>query len=335
MKRSSLITLLVATTMLVGCAVKSTTGGTTPGEASSGFMGLSKTDDITVETGAAFKDKSQVVIGSFQVTFLEEKRASNKAGGGLLGNGFGGKSTAKLDLVGVTPAYMQAITEAVYQDFLGKLASSGYSVADRGALVAHPDFTGVSADVSPKREESSFFGGDVTQTTVAPQAIGKIYGGGFGFSNPSMGAALFAEKANTPVLFVNYTVDFANMAGGHGGYFKTTSSVEVGQGISVPPGSGVTIIGGQSGTFSTTVGSVKLGQPVFSTTTFGEVVNTTTDTEAGVETAMNVIGVLGGIGSNQTRSFEVRANPDSYAQVSANVMGDANTKLIGKMVALR
>lgn len=334
MTKHTVIALLLASTMLTACAVQSTSGGTAPDEAKGGLFGLASADDLQVETAGAFKDKKEVVIGSFQISFLEEKKASKKAGGGLMGNGFGGKSSAHLELTGLDTARFQAITEAAYADFVKKLQAAGYSVTDRTALANHEDFKGVSSEASPQREESSFFGSSVTQTTVAPKAIDRIYAGGFGFSNSLTGAAVVAEKTKVPVLFVTYTVDFAN-AGGHGGAWTMTSSVEVGQGISVPPGGGVTIVGGHMGTFSSAVGSVKLGQPVYSKTTFGEVVGTTSDAAVGLEAAVNVIGALGGVGTNQSRSFEVKANPAKYSEVTTKVLGDANSKLVDKMAALR
>ena len=334
MKLSRALLITTSLVLLAACSVQGKSGGTTPGEAKDGFMGLSTASDVKTDTEAAFKGQSNVIIGSFQITYLEEKKASAKAGGGLMGNGFGGKSKAHVTLKNITTEQEQAITDAIYTDFIGKLQQAGYTVYDRAALVEHEDFKGVTSDVSPKREESSFFGGDVTQTTIAPTAIGRTYGGGFAFSHPIAGAAGFATKTKTPVLFVNYTVDFAN-AEGSGGYFSSTSSVEVGQGISIPPGGGVQLIGGQSGTFSTSNGSITLGQPVYSKETFGDVVGTTTDAEAGLEAAVNVIGLLGGIGSNQTRSFDINADPARYTAITQTVLAEANTKLVNKMKALR
>lgn len=327
--------LLAATTMLAACAVQGTSSGTAPEEASGGLFGMSKAEDLTVDTAAAFKDKKEVVIGSFQIAFLEEKKASNKAGGGLFGSGFGGKSSANMTLVGLDTPRFQAITEAAYADFVQKLQAAGYTVVDRSTLAAHEDFKNVSSEVSPREEEGDLFGFGVTQKVVAPKAIGKLYAGGFGFSNPQVGAIGFADKTGTPVLFVNYTIDFANKSGGHGGYWSNSSSLEVGQGLSVPPGGGISFVGGQAGTFSSANGSIKLGQPVFSTDTFGEVVNTNSEGYVAAETAVNVIGVLGGVGSNQSRSFEVKADPAKYTKVATKVLTDANAMLVHKMQALR
>lgn len=335
MRTTIFIAALLASTMLAACAVQGTADGTKPEEASGGLFGLAKVDDITVETADAFKGKKEVVIGAFQIAFLEEKKASNKAGGGLFGGGFGGKSSASLALSGVSTKKFQGITEAAYTDFVQRLEAAGYTVVDREKLATHEDFKDVSSENSPREEEGDLFGFGVTQTVVAPKAIGKIYEGGIGFGNPQVGATGFADKTKTPVLFVNYIVDFANKSGGHGGYWSNSSSLEVGQGISIPPGSGLNLVGGQAGTFSSANGSIKLGQPVFSTETFGEVVSTNSEEYVAAEAAVNVIGVLGGIGSNQSRSFEVKAEPKKYTEVATKVLGEANGKLVGKMQSLR
>lgn len=335
MKPLKYLAMGTALALMSACAVQGTDAGTRPEEASGGLFGLSKADDLQVDTAAAFKDKKEVVIGGFHVAFLEEKKASNKAGGGLLGSGFGGKSSANMELKGVETAQFQAITETAYADFVARLKAAGYTVADRSVLANHDDFKGVSSEPSPIEEESNLLGMGVTQTVVAPASIGKIYDGGFGFSNPQVGAIGFADKTGTPVIFVTYTVDFANKAGGHGGYWSNTSSLEVGQGISLPPGGGLTFVGGQAGTFSSANGSIKLGQPVSSDETFGEVLNTNSEGYVAAEAAVNVIGLLGGVGSNQSRSFDVKADPAKYQAVASKVLADANGKLVGKMVSLR
>jgi len=336
--KHSLIPMLLLTTVLAACSVQSKSGGTAPGAVKSGFMGLSTTDDITVDGAEAFKGKNQVVIGSFKVGFLEEKKSSSKAGMG----GFGGKSTAHMKLNGLDQALMQQITDAAYADFLEKLKAAGYSVSDRSGLLASEEFKGVSSDTSPVREEKSFFGSANTVTYMNPKALGdKLYWhgenghtGGFAFANSGAGAAAYAGKSGTPVLFVSYLVDFANAEDG-GGF--TTSAVSVGQGLSVTPGSGISYFGApMGGTFSaTTIGSVKLGQAVYSTETFGEIANTSSDAAVAAETALNVVGAVLGAGTNQSRDFEINAKPAQYKSISTKLLGESNTKLTQKMAGLK
>lgn len=338
-KTTSIITALLLTTALAACSVQSKSGGTAANEVKSGFMGLSKTESIVVEGAEAFKGKNQVVIGSFKVGFLEEKKEGSKARMG----GMGGKSTAHMKLNGVDQGTMQQITDAAYADFVSKLQGAGYTVVDRGALLASEDFKGASSDVAPLREEKSFFGSSNTVTYLSPKALGeKIYWaageagrtGGFAFSNSGMSAANYAGKTGTPVLFVSYLIDFANAEDGSG---FTTSSVSVGQGLSVKPSSGINFYGApMGGTFSaTTIGSVKLGQPVYSTDTFGTLRGTTSDAAVAGEVALNIVGTMLGAGSNQSRDFEIDANTAQYKTVTGKIIGDANTQLTARMGSLK
>lgn len=337
--------LLVSTSilMLAACAVKSTETGTKAEERSGGFLGLSTAAEVDVQTEAAFKSVNKVVIGGFKVGFLEEMRASNKAGGGLMGGGFGGKSTANVDLKGVDTALMQKITDAAYGDFVARLQKKGYTVIDRAELLKNRDYANANKEKSPLREESSmFFGADATITYLAPSSLDGLYftgeagrSGGFGFGNPQVASVNFAQENKIPVLFVTYEIDFANKSGGHGGWGSMSSSVEVGQGISVTPGGGVKLIGGHAGTFSTANGSMLFGQPVYSEETFGTIVNTSSDAGVAAETALNIFSAFAGAGTNQMRSFEITADPAKYQAVSLKVLAQANEKLTSKMAGLR
>jgi hypothetical protein len=324
-----------AIVLLSACAVTHQEGASKPEEASGGIFGMTKTADIEVDNESALKGRDKVIIAGYNVVFFEEKKASNKGGGGLMGSGFGGKSSANMDLVGVGNAEFQAATDAAYGDFIARLQKAGYTVYDRKALVESKEFSGAASDPSPKREESTWLGGGVTQTKVAPTAIGKIYDpmGGFAFSNPVGAATNFANTNNVPVLFVTYLVDFANKAGGHGGYFSNSSSLEVAQGISIAPGSAISFVGGGGGTFDNRFATVKLGQAVYSEEKFAEVTATTSDAAKGLEVATNVIGLLGGIGSNQSRSFEVKADPAKYQAVTTQTLASANEKLVSTMAS--
>ena len=70
------------------------------------------TAPLKVTKPEAVKGVQNVVIGAFNVGFLFESVDSGKATGGLIG-AFGGATSAKSVLVGVTPAMMQTIVDAV------------------------------------------------------------------------------------------------------------------------------------------------------------------------------------------------------------------------------
>jgi hypothetical protein len=294
-------------------------------------------EEINIEGDKAFSGVNKVVIGGFKVGFITAKEEQEKAGTGI-----GGRSSAVLELQGLTPEVMQSITDKAYSDLLGKLKAQGYEVVDRAELTGSAEFSKANHEPSPLTEESSFFGSNNDVTYVAPKDIGKLYffmgdtgpSGGFGFDNPTTAAATYADKTKLPVLSVVYTLDFASK-NGSGGSFASTSALEVGQALSAIPGSGITLYGGSAGTFSSTNGSIKLGQAITSPDTFGEIEMTTSDTMKVLETASNVAGVLLGAGSNQSRDFVLKADPAKYSSGASGVLSKANDDLLNSMKALR
>jgi hypothetical protein len=237
---------------------------------------------------------------------------------------------------------MQEITDKAYGDLLAQLKAGGYEVVDRAQLTSSSEFAKANHELSPLTEESSFFGSNNDVTYVAPEDIGKLYffagdtgpSGGFGFDNPSTAASAFAEKNKVPVLSVAYTVDFSSK-NGSGGSFASTSALEVGQALSVVPGSGISLYGGYGGTFNTVNGSIKLGQAIASPEPFGEIEMTTSDTMKVLETASNVAGVLLGAGTNQSRDFSVKADPAKYGSGATSILQQANADLLDSMQSLR
>lgn len=340
-----IIPLLALSFVLAGCAVTAQQDGVMEAQnRKGGFMGLSSNDTVEVQTEAAFKERRKVVIGGFKVGFNDSKRMANKAGGGLMGGGFGGKSTGLVKLEGVTDTERQAITDAAYKDFVAALEAQGYTVVPRSELTADKDFAGAKSYSFPYAvDDSGFLSEYGTATYYSPAAIGAeqpvfagdIAGmtGGFGFSNPAVAAAKYGEQTGIAVLNVSYLVDFAG-AGGHGGKFSATSSLKVGQLLSVDQGR-LGLTAGQMGTFSTAVGAMTLGQPVPSAQEFATIEETSTGADKGIETATNIASALLGGGTNQTRKFVYRADAGKFKVAAIDALKDANGRFVGKMVALR
>lgn len=311
---------------LVGCSGISASGGAKAPEKNTGFLGSTKSD-IDVDTPKAFAGKNDVVIGAFRVGFVTYNKVGHSTGTSLLGSaGSAGRASAKSTLVGINAASMQKITDAAYADFVSKLKANGYNVVDRSKLAALPEYKKMSTVASPQETDEN--GMDLTY--VAPAGL-PLKGTGFAFSHPMSALSVSGEKLGIPVLDVDYILNFVNGSGA--GW--SVATVEVGQGISIPPGSGVTLYGGQMSTFSNNVGSVKLGQPVYSTETFASVEGTTTDGDVALETATNVLTGLLGAGGRASREFNFNADPAKYAAVSHSVLSDANAKLVGAMKANR
>lgn len=341
MKKIALLAALLLTTS--SCAgVSASNGSVDPAKQTSGFMGLTETNDVEVKTPKAFAGKNQVIIGNFKVAFTTFTKAKQVAKGGILsGNTSWGKASAHTTLTGVSDSDMQAITDKAYADFVSTLQENGYTVVDRNQLESAKHYEKITQKSNPEKKEGSFFSGATDKLTiVSPKGLPFYYypgeageSGGFAFSSPGAVYAIFADESKIPVLSVYYTVDFAN-AGGYGGY-RNWASLEVGQGMSIRPGSGVQFIGGQAGTFSSAIGSATLGQAVFADDKFGTMADTTSDaTKAGM-VAANVLSVALGQGTNQYREYEVKANPADYQKLADKLLDEANGKLVKAMASNR
>lgn len=338
MRALRLSTVLIAITAVTACqfSVKADKGATAP-KASTGFLGIKKSD-LDIKTPKAFAGTKAVAVGSFKVGFVEAGGASAKA------SGFGGRSSAKVKLIGIDDATRQKITDTAYEDFLTQLESHGYTVSDRAALLGSDRFSKAKTIAAPYRTDNAgaALGAEVVyfQPSSFPQMHLFLEDGvtgfanAFGFGNPSVAANEYASKSGAKVLVVTLLVDVAN-ADTHGGRFTSTSAVKVGQGLSVKPGSGIALLGGGGGTFQTSNGTVRLGQPQFSTETFGEMVDVTSGAAKSVELASNVASALLGGGTNISRKFELRADPVKFTEATSQLLKNTNGALVNAMAELR
>ncbi len=326
------ITAILAAATVSACAVTATDGVMKPTEQRGGIMGLMKQDDLKVNSSGAFKGAEEVVIASFKVGFFTEKSSSAKAG-----SGFGGRSSANVELKGINNSLRQEIANAAYSDFVSAMKASGYKIADSSGLKANKSFSGAKTYDMPYED------GDITY--FSPAAIGNKthffmgespnFMGGFAFSNPSIGAAEYAAESGKKVISVIYVVDFVNSEGSGNSRWASGSSLSVGQGISVASGSKMMLIGGQQSSFSSANGDITLGQSVYSGKEFGTIKSTSSDAYKVAETALNLTSALLGGGTNQSRSFEIDANPGKYKAAAMEAIKDTNKAVAGKAASMR
>lgn len=334
MKRNALI-VPVLLLVLSGC-VTATNEGTAPGK-STGFLGI-KQSDLKISTPKAFAGVQKIAIGSFKVGFIEEGKSSAKAG-----RGFGGRASAKLKLTGISEQVKQQITDAAYAGFIDQLKAQGYGVVEYAEMLTNPDYAKSKVIEAPFQTDNSPYALGQEITYRVPSGFDGIrfyqidamgLKGGIGFNSPVMAAVSYAEKTGTKVVSVNYIVDFAN-ADGRGGSFRSTASVSVGQGLSIKPGCGVELIGGQGGTFSKNNGNIVLGQPTFTSEPFAEVIENTSTANKSIQYAANAISLLGGMGSNISRQYEVRADPEKYKTLVNGLLDQTSSQLVSQMKSLR
>lgn len=297
---------------------------------------------VAVKNPAALAGVRQAVIGSFAVGFLTERVDRAKAGGGLMGGGFGGRSTAKSYLAGLTDADFTAATEAAYAAFLDRLGSAGITLGDRQGLI---EAYGTKVKPLPNGEERNLITGrdDKAKARVFSPAVlgdpvvlmewlGLLHGGSFDFSfnmsvgQASMAAKTFAKTSGQPVINALLLVDFAN-AESYGGWFRNTSAVNVKSSLAAfPDVSQLTVFapGGK-------VGQVILKEPVAMGGDYGTFEDTTGGTAKTVETISNVIGFLGGVGTNKSRKYTMTANPDRWREGMDGLSREALARLTASL----
>jgi hypothetical protein len=320
MKNLLFVAMILA---LAGCGVSASGGAKAPAK-NTGFFGSEK-EALVVDGPKAFSGKKDVIIGAFRVGFITYNKVGQKTGGGMFG-GARGSASAKSTLHGVSEETMQKITDAAYANFTSTLKANGYNVVDRGQLTNTAEYKKMATEQSPYKTDI----GPADVTYLAPAGM-PVKGTGFAFSTPGLVFGTVGGKTGVPVLDVDYMVNFVQ---GEGAGFSV-ATVEVGQGVSVTTGSGLSIYGDQGGTFSTGIGSIKLGQDVYSTEEFATVADTSTAAGQALGYAANVVTLALGAGSSVSKSYDFTADPAKYKTVAEKVLADANARIIGGMVANR
>ncbi|MCB1701119.1 MAG: hypothetical protein H6985_04775 [Pseudomonadales bacterium] len=303
-------------------------------------------DSVSVTTAAAFQGKKEVVIGSFKVGFIQYNRASETSGGGAFSSNAAAKTTVKSNLVGVPESTMQEITDAAYKDFVSELEANGYIVLDRSVLTNLDAYKKATSAASPSKLDDITLAPKSDVVYFAPSGqelffmVGEKSSGfgalssGIGFANPGIAFQAAADADKITIVNANFLVNFVNTEG-YGGSHRSTSSVSLDPGLSIVPGSTVTIIGGYDGTFSKNIGSISLGQPVYSVEEFGSIEETTSTAESAAGIFSMVVGGLADISSTNSGTFAVTADPNAYQTVTSGLLKDANTQLVTAMAANR
>lgn len=294
--------------------------------------------EVRVSNAGSMAGVSQVVIGSFVVAFLTARTDRARAGGGLLGSGFGGNSRAISTLQGVGDAEFQAATEAAYADFLEKLSAAGMTVMDRSAWLA--DMSRQRARPSENgREQGLIMARDsrAQAKIFSPVALGgpmiSRENSGYlmnrGMSENatavvmSMGSQTFARANNQTVISAFYVVDFAN-AETYGGWFRNSSAVQVQAGLALTP----EISNVVAFTPDRRIVTASLREPIAVGGDYGTFADATSGGHRAAEMAANVIGILGGIGSNNTRRYIMDADPARWTAGVGELAAASNERMI-------
>ena len=341
---------LVTVVLLAGCsAIEVRQDGTATAETrKAGFMGLVTKDDIEVFYAPAFKDVRKVIIGGFKVGFNESKKFSEQTSGVLSP---GTSTTALVQLAGISPVMQQQITDKVYENFVGFLKANGYEVVPHEQFTQTPDYKKLTTSDFPfKVDQSGIFSSYGVGYYYSPSQIGNkqlffpgehdgtLFGGFTGAGVLSAGDK-FSQDTDIRVLGVSLMLDFA---GASSGQMFSSAKLELGQLMSVDAGQ-VVISRADKGVRTAHIGTLKLGQPVYSDKTFATITNISTDTDVAVQATTNAVfgflrgGLLGAVSqqANQVREFRYDANPDEYTTAAIDALDKTSGLFVEKMVSLR
>jgi len=179
----------------------------------------------------------------------------------------------------------------------------------------------------------------VGASQTAPLRImpGDVMAGGFGAIGMNIAAGRvqtafsnYAKANEARVVNVIYYIDFANSEE-YGGWFRTSSAIKVNGSLAlIPDYSKVTVIGPDY-----QIGSLVLKDPVAVGGDFFDKEDTQSGAEKATNRVANVIGFLGGVGTNSSRKFSFTARPGAYVAGVGQVTAEASTLLAQKLAALR
>lgn len=305
-------------------------------------------EPVKISGPANAKGVDTVTVGAFNIGFIFESIDSTAATGGMLG-AFGGTTKAKSELVGVTPAMMQAVTDAAYADFTAQLAAAGYAVRAPSELFGHAALAKTKSqdmplDINVALEKGSKGKATYYKPTALPSLLmipGDFQGSGMSSIGMNMAAGQanmalsnYAKAANVGVVDVVYLIDFSQQK--RPGAFSF-GGLQVNSALSVSAGySRITLIAPSGKQAVITVKA-----PVAVEGEFVEKSDASSGTDKALQSGANVMGGLaavaglGGMRFGKTRKFAFTAKPGRYEEGAAKAANIASAMLISHMGALR
>lgn len=305
-------------------------------------------EPVKIAGPANAKGISTVTVGAFNVGFIFESTDQTKASGGLMG-AFGGTTKAKSELVGVTPAMMQAVADAAYGDFVSQLAASGYTVQAPADLFGHSALAKTKSqdaplDINIALEKGSKGKATYFKPTLLPSLLmvpGDFMGSGMSSigmnmaaGQASMALTTYAKQANVGVIDVVYLIDFSQQK--RPGAFSF-GGLQVNSALSVSADYSRATLIAPSGKQSV----ITVKAPVAVEGEFVEKSDASSGGDKAAQSAANVAGGVaavfgfGGLKFGKTRKFAFTAKPGNYEDGAAKAASLTSEMLIGRLAPLR
>lgn len=302
---------------------------------------------LKISSAEAIKGTQTVTIGAFNVGFIFQSIDNTKATGGMIG-AFGGTTRAKSELVGVTPAMMQAVTDAAYADFKAQLEGKGFTVVDPTVMFASSGFAKVKQMPAPyeanvQLDKKSNGKSVYYKPSALPGIVllpGDITSSGMSGIGAAMSAGTnqyaisqYAKGAGQAVIDVVYLIDFSDAK--RPGAFSFGGGITVTSGMSVVDDYSKLNLLAPSGKIAT----ITLKQPVAVEGDFAAMQDATKD--GGVQKAANIAGGLlaaggfGGMKFGKSKTFTFTAKPGVYEQGAIKAATLANSRFVEQLTTLR
>jgi hypothetical protein len=330
--KSALSTSMAAIFLLAGCTPVAVNNEAKPATQRGAFF--SKADEVDVSGKEAFAKAKKVAVPVFRVAFASEAGAKSTAGGGL--GGSGATVHAKTKLIGADDKNLQAITDKAYANFISTLKANGYTVVDASTITSQPEYQAIDSKPNGSLNDADdrrYFAPTGQKLIMQPGEGGALSGfAALAGNAPYKKLGEIAKKnGDVSLLDVTYHINYLNTEG-DSGFFQMSANVEIGAGLSVAPGSKITLFSKDAlecvGYCPNTMPVAKLGQAVYSTEQFGELKDTTTDAERTGQYALAALATFAGVHKSSSWSFDLTVDPVKFESVASKVIAQTNEKLI-------
>ena len=325
-------------------------GETTPLTVDAGFnpaAAAAKGFDIAADS-KALKGIKRVAVPVFAVEFVVADNVSTTTSGFAAA----GRATSSLyyKLLGVGEPDFQAITDALYLQFLADLKTSGVEVLEAAQVVAAPTYRKLVATGSPAPVKTD------STLMMSPPGLGlygfaRLGGGnsakgkcifgalsdmGAGFS--AVGAILdtiqLGTELDASLIEVRIRVSFVQLSDDSKGFFGRLSSTAATSGKSFPHVDNV-MVAVQSGQMRSTL--TMKHTLILDSTAFAEVrekATTTGDVVGAVAVGLLKLA-LNSKDSSSSKELEVVADPAKYREVIGAGLGNAGRMVVARMSSER
>ena len=307
--------------------------------ASSGF---------TIVDSKALKGIKRVAVPVFAVEFIFADNVNSQTSG----FGAAGRSSSSLyyKLLGVGEPEFQAITDALYTQFLGELKASGVEVVEASQFTAAPTYRKLvaSGSAAPVKTDSTM--------TMSPPGLGLYGFAKLGGGNSSSGRSIFgalsdvgsgfaavgaigdtiqlAGELDASLIEVRMRVNFVQLSDDNKGFLGRLAGTATASGKAFPSVDNV-MMSVQSGPLRSTLtmkNTLTLDSAAFAEVR--EKATTTGDVVGAVAVGLLKLAI-GSKDSSSSKELEVLADPVRYKAVVGAGLGSAGSMLVARMKAER